>query len=169
MPFPRFRRSICKRLRTRSASGELRDISACRSARICRTMRWRRALLIERRFARRSSRSDPVSATSVMSNPTDSSRSTTMENFDGHRRYNAAFPTPARFATASRLRAAYPWRAHSTNKACVRDSVTRGCITAAPAGLRFFALFTSERLRFIHSNYTLNSHENDTPSFRPWR
>jgi hypothetical protein len=49
------------------------------------------------------------------------------------------------------------------------DSVTRGCITAAPAGARFAAFCTSERLRFIQSNYTLDSIQDDTLLFRPER
>jgi len=67
------------------------------------------------------------------------------------------------------LRVPYPWRAHSTNRARVMDSVTRGCITAAPAGARFAAFCTLERLRFIHSDYTLDSSKDDTLPFRPER
>jgi phosphoglycerate dehydrogenase-like enzyme len=63
-------------------------------------------------------------------------KSTSMSCLEGQRRYRAAFPTPARSATRSMVRASNPFLPSSAKNAAMIASVFSGRRTAAPAGCR---------------------------------
>ncbi len=124
--------------------------SATRSGIIRRTRGWRRTVRVARRYSRISARRQPWSVAQDRMTSTLRIASQANSSLEGHLRYIAALPAPALVATRSRLIAAKPVAAHSSNNALYNAMVSSGRMIAAPRGFRLAT--TSIPLRSIQNS-----------------